>query len=240
MRWLLLAAALAAGCGDGNTPVASGNTLGPGDLVGGGSSVEVSFCTPERDPFGLFCAEFPPPIDLKAADEAARREFPQLEDATLYTAVSSRNGQLNPDGQDLNWSLNYFLPELSRPPESELRFVSVGSYDQGISIEMDESNPVSECDLDHSIGPLDSRGVVHDSVTRFEEVISLVQLGDGNNLYFEQWASCIADDLGLPARNFVRFARPGGMNLFAYYDDDGEFVQLDGPCLSTSSSFRCD
>jgi len=239
MRWLLVAAALAAGCGDGNTPVATGGTFGTGDRVVGGPGVELTFCTQERDPLGLFCAESPPPIDLKAADEAARREFPQLEDATLYTAVSSRNGQLNPDGQDLNWILNYFLPDLSQPPESELRFVSVGSYEQGIVIDMDESNPVLECDLTHSIGPLDSRAVVHDSVTRFEEVVSLVQLGDGSNLYFEQWASCIADEPGLPAHNFVRFARPGGINLFAYYDDDGEFVKLDGPCTS-SSGLRCD
>lgn len=240
MRWLLLAAALATGCGDGNTPVTVGGGFGPDDRVVVGPGDEVSFCTEERDPLGLFCPTLPPPIDLKAADEAARREFPELEDATLYTAVSSRNGQLNPDGRDLNWILNYFLPDLSQPPESELRFVSVGSYEQGILIDMDESNPVLECDLGQSIGPLDSRAVVHDAVTRFEEVVSLVQLGDGNNLYFEQWAACIADEPGLPARNFVLFARPGGINLFAYYDDDGEFVQLDGPCLSTRSSFRCD
>lgn len=223
MRWWFLAAALVAGCGENGGP---------------GADDQTSFCTQERDPLGLFCSETPPPMELGAADEAARREFPELENAMLYRAFSSRNGQLNPDGEDWNWFLNYYLPDLSNPPESELRFVSVGSYESGISASIDESSPVSECGPAAPIEPLDSRAAVHDAVTRFESLVPGVQLGDGNNLYLDQWNSCI-DGPELPARNLVRFARAGGTSVFAYYDDDGEFVEIDGPCASTSG-LRCD
>jgi len=239
VRCLILAAALVAGCGDSGTPVATGSPSVGGGVNGGpGADDEMSFCTQERDPLGLFCTETPPPMELRAADEAARREFPELENAMLYMALSSRNGALNPDGRDWNWSLNYHLPDLSKPPQSELRFVSVGSYESGILASIERSNPDLECGPGDPIEPLDSRAAMHDAVTRFESLIPGVQLGDGNNLYLDQWSSCI-DEPGLPARNLVRFARAGGTSVFAYYEDDGEFVKIDGPCTSTSG-LRCD
>ena len=223
MRWWFLVAALVAGCGGNGDP---------------GADDQTSFCTEERDPLGLFCRETPPRIELRAADEAARREFPELENAMLYMALSSRYGELNPDGQDRQWFLNYYLPDLSRPPESELRFVSLFSSESGISASINDASQVLECGPGAPIEPLDSRAAVHDAVTRFESLVPGVQLGDGNNLYLDQWNSCI-DGPELPARNLVRFARAGGTSVFAYYDDDGEFVEIDGPCASTSG-LRCD
>lgn len=177
---------------------------------GCGADGDASFCTEQYDPSGLFCAEDDERIDLQSAEERAQSEVP--EDALLWLVSSSASGSLSPDGRDYDWSLTYYLPGASTPPDATLVVIQVHAAG---AHRFDPYESETLCLPTESVPVLNSRHLVHDGIRFFEAQGETVSFADGGNMLIRQSHPCSS---GAFYPNFLQYR-----GKHAFFDDEGTF-----------------
>ncbi len=196
---LLTIGLLGCGCGGGDGPGAGG-----------------SLCTEDRDPLGVYCDPETARIDLQSAERIAREIVP--DGAWFWGASAWSEGGVNPDGEAELWLFEYFLPEQSEPPTTEL--LSIAVYASGER----ESAMISrhfKCIPTRPITPMSSRAVVHDAIRRLQSEGVTVRLGEGAilELYQAHRCSTLTDGWNVVAydQSLVFFDASGGQLGFYQY-----------------------
>ena len=181
--------------------------------LGCGADGDASFCTEQYDPSGFFCGTDDERIDLESAEARARSEVP--DDALLWLVSSSGNAALSPDGRDYYWSLTYYLPGASTPPDATLVLIQV---DAAEARGLDPYQRETLCFPTESIPVRDSRRLVHDGIRFLEAQGETVSFADGGNMLIRQSHPCSS---GAFYPNFLQYR-----GKHAFFDDEGTFRSL--------------
>lgn len=191
-----------------------------------GSNVTGSLCTQVYDPLGLYCDEGTARIDLQSAERIAREIVP--EDAWFWSAAVADQGAINPDGEAEAWLIEYYLPEQSVPPDSELRSITVQANGERTSA----TEPSQlKCTPTRPITPLSSKALVHEAIGRLQSEGLIVRLGEGATLYLVQAHRCSTQTDGWNAVTYddalVWFNESGKQLGFYQYPPEPEPPTLD-------------
>ena len=175
-----------------------------------------SLCTPERDPLGFHCEAEEGAIGSVQALALARELVP---DEPLIKAKSdSASLSLNLEGRDALWSF-----EFEERATGVRLWVSVVRGEAQLEREPDRD----PCGEGAEIELLDSEAFVPDAVLRFEEATDRTFVG---GLALEQDGCASVRPETHHVLLSPREERGPSALYFARYWDDGEFLELIGPC----------
>lgn len=187
----------------------------PSTGCGSDGDGDPSFCNDKHDPTGDFCDPSVDRIDLRTAEQRARKAMPN--EALLWGAVGGAEGNVNPDGKAEAWFLQYYIPGQLELPDGLLRSVTVYASE--------DLRPFQEigtvrCIPTEPLVLVDSKHIVHDAIRRLEQAGVFVRLGEEGLLRVVQSHRC--------AREPTIWGGVGFGNTFLYYDDDGSYLGVEG------------
>lgn len=166
-------------------------------------------CTEKYDPRDFFCSQAEA-RDLQTAEALARLEVPG--DAWLW---SVRAQSVGPDGRSMNWFFSYLLPDRRELPDAEFVNVTVAPSQ---TTARTTSAELVECLPSRPIPAVDSRRLIHDSITLLEAEGHPVVLDGTGVLDLVQGHACAWQS---HFSNYVRFR-----DQAAYFDERGTVLGI--------------
>jgi hypothetical protein len=208
-----------AGCDRVKEPDARNTAIDAGSDAGAAAAdagAQPSLCTPERDPLGSLCV--PGRIGSSSAFDLARARLPH---AHVIGVQSDATGALGPDGLDMQWSFTF-------EDESTGELIAAGV--SGTDVSIDRHPEAEPCGAAAKIHVLDSERIVPSAVLEVEEHVGIFT----GNLFLLQ-NGC---DAAHPETHTVALSYTGADGAtpawyFARYWDDGRFIELVGPCVTS-------